>query len=200
MKDKYFENIKKVRRFPVKFWTRHRVSHEWMTSAQVIYSVVIYYCTWWPFLHNRCYHWIRWRELFSNSMDRPIMRLCVQFSIALIAICTPLVPSWCPTLWCNAAYRCWISVQVWKWILFSFITGLCHIFDMFQFITLDTIWLIDMGFLEVLHDFAGGTSIHGFTFLVDKRSSPRTKLFWTFSLIVALTYASLEMRNSVIGN
>ena len=60
--------------------------------------------------------------------------------------------------------------------------------------------LINMGVLQVLHDFAGGTKIHGFKFLVDKRSSPMTKLIWTFSLIVALTYASLEMRNSVIGN
>ena len=41
MSDKYFENIKKVRRFPVKFWTRHRVSHEWTTSAQVIYYLHI---------------------------------------------------------------------------------------------------------------------------------------------------------------
>ena len=60
--------------------------------------------------------------------------------------------------------------------------------------------LINMGVLQVLRDFAAGTSIHGFTFLVDKRSSPSTKLIWAFSLIVALTYASLEMRNSVIGN
>ena len=59
---------------------------------------------------------------------------------------------------------------------------------------------LNMGVLQVLRDFAGGTSIHGFTFLMDQRSSPRTKLIWAFSLIVALTYASWEMRNSVIGN
>ena len=35
------EYKKIVIRFPVKFWTRHRVSHEWTTSAQVIYYLHI---------------------------------------------------------------------------------------------------------------------------------------------------------------
>ena len=53
--------------------------------------------------------------------------------------------------------------------------------------------------LKVLREFAGGTSIHGFTFLVRPESSSWTKIIWTICLAVALTYATLEMRNSVVG-
>ena len=53
--------------------------------------------------------------------------------------------------------------------------------------------------LKVLREFAGGTSIHGFTFLVRPESSSRTKIIWAISLVVALMYATLEMRNSVVG-
>jgi antibiotic biosynthesis monooxygenase (ABM) superfamily enzyme len=53
--------------------------------------------------------------------------------------------------------------------------------------------------LKVLKEFAGGTSLHGFGFLVSPKSSPRTKIIWAISLIVAIIYASSEMRNSVIG-
>ena len=53
--------------------------------------------------------------------------------------------------------------------------------------------------LKVLREFAGGTSIHGFAFLVSSKSSSRTKIIWAISLVVALMYATLEMRNSVIG-
>jgi hypothetical protein len=53
--------------------------------------------------------------------------------------------------------------------------------------------------LKVLQEFAGGTSIHGFTFLVSPKSSSRTKIIWAISLVVALSYASWEMKNSVIG-
>ena len=53
--------------------------------------------------------------------------------------------------------------------------------------------------LKVLREFAGGTSIHGFTFLVSPKSSSRTKIIWAISIVVALSYASWEMRNSVIG-
>ena len=53
--------------------------------------------------------------------------------------------------------------------------------------------------LKVLREFAAGTTIHGFTFLVSPKSSPRTKIIWTISIVVALSYASWEMRNSVIG-
>ena len=50
---------------------------------------------------------------------------------------------------------------------------------------------------KVLREFAGGTSIHGFAFLVSPKSSSRTKIIWAVSLVVALMYATLEMRNSV---
>ena len=53
--------------------------------------------------------------------------------------------------------------------------------------------------LKVLREFAGGTSIHGFAFLVSPKSSSRTKIIWAISIVVALSYASWEMRNSVIG-
>ena len=53
--------------------------------------------------------------------------------------------------------------------------------------------------LQVLRDFAGGTSIHGFTFLVRPTSSPLTKVIWAIALVTALMYASAEMRNSVIS-
>ena len=57
----------------------------------------------------------------------------------------------------------------------------------------------EMVVLQVLGEFAGGTSIHGFTFLVSPKSSSRTKIIWAISLVVALMYATLEMRNSVIS-
>ena len=56
-----------------------------------------------------------------------------------------------------------------------------------------------MGVLKVLREFAGGTSIHGFGFLVQPTLSTRTKIIWTISLVVAIFYASYEMRNSAIS-
>ena len=53
--------------------------------------------------------------------------------------------------------------------------------------------------LQVLREFAGDTSIHGFTFLVRPTSSPLTKVIWALAIVVALMYASAEMRNSVIS-
>ena len=53
--------------------------------------------------------------------------------------------------------------------------------------------------LQVLREFAGGTSIHGFTFLVSPKLSSRTKIIWAILLFGALMYATLEMRNSVVG-
>ena len=52
---------------------------------------------------------------------------------------------------------------------------------------------------KVLREFAAGTSIHGFTFLVSPKSSSRTKIIWAIAIVVALSYASWEMRNSVIS-
>ena len=63
----------------------------------------------------------------------------------------------------------------------------------FQFLNLE------MVVLTVLREFAGGTSLHGFGFLVSPKSSPRTKIIWALSIIVAIMYASSEMRNSVIS-
>ena len=53
--------------------------------------------------------------------------------------------------------------------------------------------------LKVLQDFAGGTSIHGFGYLVSPKSSSWTKIIWAISIFVAMMYATLEMRNSVMG-
>jgi hypothetical protein len=53
--------------------------------------------------------------------------------------------------------------------------------------------------LEELQDFAGGTSIHGFGYLVSAKSTSRTKIVWAISIFVAMMYATLEMRNSVMG-
>ena len=66
----------------------------------------------------------------------------------------------------------------------------CHISVQFQF---------EMVVLKVLREFAVGTSIHGFTFLVSPKSSSRTKIIWAIAIIVALSYASWEMKNSVIS-
>ena len=53
--------------------------------------------------------------------------------------------------------------------------------------------------LKVLQDFAGGTSIHGFGYLVSPKSSKWTKIIWAVSIFVAMMYATLEMSNSVMG-
>lgn len=53
--------------------------------------------------------------------------------------------------------------------------------------------------LKVLREFARGTSIHGFGFLVSHKISARSKIIWAISLVVAMMYASAEMRNSVIS-
>ena len=58
---------------------------------------------------------------------------------------------------------------------------------------------VEMVVLKVLREFAGGTSIHGFTSLVNPKLSSRTKIIWAIAIVVALSYASWEMKNSVIG-
>ena len=67
---------------------------------------------------------------------------------------------------------------------------MCHISAQFQF---------EMVVAKVLQEFAAGTSIHGFTFLVSSKSSSRTKIIWAIAIIVALSYASWEMKNSVLS-
>ena len=59
--------------------------------------------------------------------------------------------------------------------------------------------ILEMGFLNILQEFAGGTSIHGFSFLVQPTSSIRAKIIWALCLVVAITYASVQMRLSVVG-
>ena len=53
--------------------------------------------------------------------------------------------------------------------------------------------------LKVLQDFANKTSIHGLVYLVRPDSSSRKKIIWAISIVVAMMYATLEMRNSVNG-
>ena len=53
--------------------------------------------------------------------------------------------------------------------------------------------------LKVLQDFANKTSIHGLVYLVRPDSSSRKKIIWAISIFVAMMYATLEMRNSVIS-
>ena len=57
----------------------------------------------------------------------------------------------------------------------------------------------EMVVLKIWQDFAGGTSIHGFGYLVSPKSSSWTKIIWAISIFVAMMYATLEMRNSVIS-
>ena len=59
--------------------------------------------------------------------------------------------------------------------------------------------ILRMVVLQLLREFAGGTSIHGFEFLVSPKLSQRTKNIWGLLLVVAMIYASMEMRNSVIS-
>ena len=57
----------------------------------------------------------------------------------------------------------------------------------------------EMVVLKVLQDFANKTSIHGLVYLVRPDSSSRKKIIWGISIVVAMMYATLEMRNSVNG-
>ena len=53
--------------------------------------------------------------------------------------------------------------------------------------------------LKVLREFAGGTSIHGFGFLVHPKSSSIDKIIWFILLAVAIAWASFQMNLSVIS-
>ena len=57
----------------------------------------------------------------------------------------------------------------------------------------------EMVVLKVLREFAARTTIHGFAFLVSPKLSSRTKIIWAIAIVVAMSYASYEMRNSVIS-
>ena len=55
-----------------------------------------------------------------------------------------------------------------------------------------------MGLLDVFIEFAAGTSIHGFTFLVQPKLSKFTKILWVLAIIGALVYASYQLNLSRI--
>ena len=70
----------------------------------------------------------------------------------------------------------------------------------FYFITIKAVqFQFEMVVLKVLREFASGTRLHGFPFLVRPKSSSWTKIIWAISIVVALSYASWEMRNSAIS-
>ena len=52
---------------------------------------------------------------------------------------------------------------------------------------------------KALREFAGKTSIHGLAFLVSPKSSSRTKIIWAIAIVLPLTYASWELRESIIS-
>ena len=54
-----------------------------------------------------------------------------------------------------------------------------------------------MGVFEALKDFAGQTSIHGFGYLVDRKSTVKTRCFWSLVLFTLIMYASLQLRIAV---
>ena len=54
------------------------------------------------------------------------------------------------------------------------------------------------GLLDVLKDFAGGTSIHGLAYVVDNKKSVTTRLFWAIVFSSLIIYASIELRNSIL--
>ena len=55
-----------------------------------------------------------------------------------------------------------------------------------------------MGLLQVLKDFAAGTSIHGLTFLVKPQLSVAQTICWGFVFTWALLYAGYQVDISVI--
>ena len=55
-----------------------------------------------------------------------------------------------------------------------------------------------MGLLQVLKDFAAGTSIHGLTFLVQPQLSVLKRITWALIFFGALIYAGYQLDKSVI--
>ena len=54
-----------------------------------------------------------------------------------------------------------------------------------------------MGVWDALKDFAGGTSIHGFKFLVEKKATVKSRCFWALVLTTFILYGSLQLRIAV---
>ena len=57
-----------------------------------------------------------------------------------------------------------------------------------------------MGILDVLKNFAAGTSIHGLRFIVHPQSSKLKRITWSFVFIAAVAYAIHELNVAVICN
>ena len=55
-----------------------------------------------------------------------------------------------------------------------------------------------MGLLQVLKDFAGSTSIHGLTFMVQPQLSVAKRGAWAVVFLAALIYAGRQLNISVI--
>ena len=55
-----------------------------------------------------------------------------------------------------------------------------------------------MGILEVLEDFAWGTSIHGFTFMVHPANSVPKRIVYALAFLAAIIYASIELNKAMI--
>jgi hypothetical protein len=57
-----------------------------------------------------------------------------------------------------------------------------------------------MGILEILQDFASGTSIHVLGYIVNPKTSKLKKITWAVIFIAAMMYATQELTLSVICN
>ena len=56
-----------------------------------------------------------------------------------------------------------------------------------------------MSILQVLKDFAGGTSIHGLTFIVQPQLPIWKRVTWTLVFIAAMVYATERLHVAIIG-
>ena len=57
-----------------------------------------------------------------------------------------------------------------------------------------------MGILEILQDFASGTSIHVLGYIVNPRTSKLKKIAWAVIFIAAIVYATQELTLAVTCN
>ena len=56
-----------------------------------------------------------------------------------------------------------------------------------------------MGILQVLRDFASGTSIHGLTFIVQPQLPIWKRVTWTLFFIAAMISATVRLRSAIIS-
>ena len=57
-----------------------------------------------------------------------------------------------------------------------------------------------MGILQVLIEFARGTSIHGLVFIVQPQLSTLKRITWAVIFIAAMVYATERLKIAIIGN